>query len=885
MADLSREDLAQFAGMLLAQTRKMGGSASMIASKNKHASAEDIEQNLGKLNDRIKSMNGDLHKFGKHLGNVIGVTGNFNKRMAAITDKMVKDATKHKNVVKEVADKTAALVKTVGIQDETLKKNAKINGEYTEALGRTVKAQRLVELVDRKRRELQEEETKNAALKAKKKRLQNKEEIEASDLHIKALKDFVEQNKDAQDALVGAAQEVSNLAGLVDTASTTMDVFDNKTKSLIKSNNILRLNADRLNYVYEKMAASQGAHMDTMNGMVEATGDTVAEFGESMKETAKAIKAGFAMAFTAIGGALDNFDAQLKYNIFESHYLSAGKMGMTDGQMSELLGNNIAGARMLTGKEDPAAMLDNGRLENLQEKIGYLYGLKGPEAAAKAFQVQQMAVGSGVHADDAQLIAMGQQMKTMALGLGMTTEALEEWRQQLTDSGAMAMMAQKYDNLSAKKKSDAINKDISQLLKHGKALGFSAEQVQRNIAATQDNRFSSIGDRIRKQVGFKVAAQQLDMAGLGMDDKDMKVLTDISNGVVNPDQDRVLKKLRMGFGQQFNDASNLAAKTGDSTALNNMSVQKSIIDSIDSSILDTEAIKAAMSADQSAKGMFGDATAAAVDAGNYDAQKVFTTTLSKLPTSIDKFNSSVLLFEESLKNLRDIGTGIKGNPGYAMLETAGSIAAGIIMSRMGTALAGRLIGMVAPSLLGGTTAAAGGAAGGAGLGLGATVAGASAGAIAATVGAGAAIGTGVGILIDDNFVEGTKAGDYLGAQVADLMSIFGSDTAKEALEHNKNGYNISPSRIFNAEHLKQMEEMERKEKEAPEKAKADAETREHLRTIAKNTEDTATHAKSQVEEQKKSNSHYKSAEEAKKLASAMAASASNAADRVKAFVS
>lgn len=899
--NISREDIGQLAGALMNHLRATGGSASKIASKQ-GPSSDDIDKGLDKLKGSIKKSNDVFTRFSGHVGKVVNVAGSLQRRLEGIVDSIEENGGKYHKAAKLVAQRTMQEVKTRGILDRTMHQNIKQTERFRDAMAHYINVNKKLEAVENLNLELKKEEAKVAKTAGKAKF--KKEHAEAV-ARAEALREQIKEFGDLREEVANAAEMVHEFGAGLDATSISLSHMDRAVVDNIRSGKILNESMDDAKKIHENLSSGHKAHTEALLGATEQVANSADSFGSSLVEVAKMIKGAFDVTFRAVDKILDNYESQLKNNITESHYLRAGQMGVSDGELSNILGQNTLSSRALTQSRDPARILDGGTLNTAQDNVGRLFGLRAGEALNKVFKLRDMAGATGSNLSAKELEAFAAQMKGMAMDLGMTTDEVETFRTGLEEAGTLQLIAAKYDGLSAKKRSEAINKDIGAILYHGRVLGMSSVQITKAMNTIQGNKFSPLAETIQKQVAAKIAVGQLRGRGIGVSAATERGLQDEAMGLDTEAARTAKQQIGVAAGQVYTSAE-ARAKAGDPSSLYGAKIFSQIQATLGSDIGSQANVTEAMQADQRRRGM-GDAT----------SLMQMPDVIRNSAISMKDFNSHFAVFEDQLLKARDIVAGVKANPAYE----AGSGALGAAMEWGGTAL--QVVGLqkllgpglarMLPGLAGGGGAAGGiggtlarlvPGLGGGGAGAAATagggllarmgaftglsslggllttnvgaLAGAGAGGAAATaggVGLAAVGGYMTGEFISDQIsTHNRELADTLGSSMTELMAFLGSDTAQDTLDFNKR-QSERPGSI-SREMQASLEETD------PEKKKTQEEIAAHLETIAKNTATTSEHTRATVEEQKKTHAAYRSEAEARELIRRQTISRSSALDRV-----
>lgn len=917
-------DLAQAARLMMQQMKQSGSlSASAPNMTNGGADPAKVEE-LGKrfeyLEKRLKENRSKFGELFKGVGQIIKVNQTFKNKLEEAAETIGKSRKKFIVDVDKVAKGTFDLSKSVGAFDKSVLNNLRTQTAHNATLRDTVKVAALA-----RKAEMEKIAIEEAALKTLKKKGTGGDAAAkaAKAKEVKALTTKINQMKSAMTNVRTVGRDaMKTLFSSVQQNSFIFDQLDANIQKSIKSGTIYNQSMKNQVNAIRQINQTTEVHGKALAANAEIGTKGAMQFKDNLLAVAGMIKAGFKVALDYTGDVLDNFNSQLKNNVFESHYTDAAKMGMNEGQMSELLGKYQAETRNMTGSQDGSKVLDDGRLKKLQQEVGHLYGLQGQEAAAKILQQKRDMNSLGVRATDEIAAQNLKDMKGMAMAAGMTTEALESFYSELGASGTLQAIASQHEGKSAKDKLAAIQKETGLLLKNGQVLGYSTEQIKKNMAATASNKYSSFTDKIMKGIGAQMELDEFRKAGGKYTAEEATAFKNNTLGIVSAEGQDMTNRIRGSYSERTNAATMEAGK-GNKQALAKLDIFRTAIDPLGQGILSGDQLNDANIASQSSKAQFGDANAATALAGGDVSQNTYMLKeqLAKLPNSVDQFNTSLLVWEKGLQNLRELQKGIIQNPAFkagestagGLIDTAGNVlmmkyAKDMILGTGGKGIASRIAGssIVGAGVRGATqlaTGAAGlaGSAGTALAGMGAsgsamlTAAGSTLAMTFATAVASAGVGALIGKGISETLLQrdgalgsdfGASIGDNIGAGMAHVMSIF-SDDAAAALSINSGQESdvVMQTNKKTAEMVEKQKEFYRKqreEKDAAGKPLAEA-ANESLAVIAENTKKTADSSATQVAETKKANANYKQRADVERLVTASIGSAKASADRVASF--
>jgi hypothetical protein len=553
------------------------------------------------------------------------------------------------------------------------------------------------------------------------------------------------------------------------------------TKHLTEDELKLLENFDSLNEEseeYVKTMKKANDSTDAFDRGLNTVADSMKEAADKMEKAFDGLKASIGKAALELltkspAVAFKDFLNQLKYNVNESDYSNDWKMGMSESERAQVIGENRIGLRVLGGGDEQAGLRTGG---SQIQKAAWQYGVQGADAERLGLEYQNRLINQGYGGSAKDTADQMTVMHNLAKDLGLTDDQLKHFYDSLQDMGEMAQMQQKYANLSQEEQRKAINKEIQARLALNNQLGISieretqlnqeainkkyggiAQSIMSNIGASQEiSQYNA--DNPNSQITGKQAAAYQQMKARGWDTLTTEQKKDATEAQhsISANRNSQLNKAAQQGQSQFNAAE---VKYVDS--------MKPLVPGMQQD--DIEALKET----QREKSLQG--TQVNENTSYSDLQKniIDTTNNAFIP-----FNKEVL---EATQRLQGLGK----NPLGAPAETLGNGLANFAGSFLGSSLGTRGVGGMARGAGGLLRGAGGYIAETATTGVGELAAGGIAGIVpivAGVLGA-AAVGVAIGALIN-HFLQGTKLGDAIGSGEAHIMAAFGSKDAKEAIANN-----------------------------------------------------------------------------------------------------
>jgi len=762
----------QLVDSLNSLTKSLGGSAASSGYSSQKTGYDNFKNgesglNTDALRNAIKN-NGDA---AQQLGNMFKKISLATKGLDKVFDALEKNTRKLNDQQRQA---TLSIVDMMKAGDDFVKTLDDLDKRATKAAQSIEKHKDAVDTLKSATSKLSDLELKRAAIEKNLIKARNSKK-KTSDLQ-KTLNEFDKSIEEQKTSIEGLSKEFNEITeSFIELNKATGALNEADVEYLKNINDINTSNEDYLK-VINKITGGVEHLKQTNDSIAEILVDNAKTNGEHLTKGVVALKNGLIKAgkllFTeAIPMAFNDYMARMKNNIPESGYGSSLLMGVSESQRSDLIGSNRQALRGLGGGNEYSGF--DTQLASLQ-KTAYQFGVYGKDALETALAYQKTSQGVGVNAGDVQgqKVQMGL-MHQFSEQIGVTDGALKDFYDSLGDMGELSVLNQKYADKSDSERSKAINKEIYERTKLNVALGISLDMQKQMQQEAVNKRYAGLENLIKTQIGSAMQVQQYNQANPNskINDKDDKFFQSVSSAggvstLTDPaDINRyssIAKSIAASDQGRLIKAQQSAAK-GNTSSMYNEAINTQLQGiGVNRQQFDTE---------------WGKINQQGKTQGNVTGTKTFDDSLSKAVdglTGPSGFSQAIIEATQAVKGFTQNPIGSAVN---AVVQTAGGFILGELIKKAG----GRVLGSMG-------SAAAGTAVGeGVSVAAGGIAAGAGGSALAATgwVAAAGAVGWGIGTVINKTLLEGTKAGDFIGENLAKMAAFFGSDSAQDALNSNK----------------------------------------------------------------------------------------------------
>lgn len=784
--------LAQQSSM---QGPSMGGTASSRLGRG--GDSNGIGSMFNSAKDALGESSKDVNKSFRNLGKTSDVVVDSFKKMTKfnyIFGENMKDTTKkildsHKvytQTTEKIVKATQKQAAAVGVNAVSLHKAARANFNYADSVNKVVQLQRkLVEVDNAKIAQAQVETELN-----KKSNRSNKAKMALLEDELRALKSITANEQDYRQELTKTETALKEMGKNILENNVAFGELSDSTKKNIKTNNFLNLSQRRQDEIIRELRENSEDYADTLIKLNKETANQHALLKDKMNKVMSSMADSMRALGGSMGGIIDNFRSQLQYNVRESNYLTAGRTGMSEGQMSKFLGSNADTIRGMTGGSNLNTFA-NGDMTGLHQSVVANYGESGLDGANRIAQLANIMQASGTNIRNNPNAVQDRisSYSNMSARLGMSKGDLTDLMQSFAQSGDLTQISQKYAGMDPRAQQMAIDKELEARIANAKMLGYSTEQLKQQLAAQKDKQFGNIGDQIRKIVGLKMMDNKMRKDGMGMSSEEMGAMrADVMGANLTPEQqvlvDRVKNRSMDSDNTKRIAGINSFAKSGNYGDMAQSTVQRMILQNFSGNaemgFSDAEQ-KDRMARLALSRGRYGSEADAYLRGGGLSGQ------LTGPGAGPESFNSSLLPFDQSMNAGKTLYDGANANPLMGMAKGIAATA-----GNTGT-MVKQLYGMLGQGMLGGggkggALARVGRGAGGAatrGLASVGTAMGAGRLGIASTAGralVGGIGGLGVGLLGAGASWGGDKLKEQAAAEGLNNNTVFDKDSAGAMLD-------------------------------------------------------------------------------------------------------
>lgn len=489
-----------------------GGNSNGVSPESGPDSLRNEKEALKRATEKyrraVERNNSTLEMWQESLRKATGVNKIFGESVKATAERI--DA-KNKNqsaATLAVTKATIKLAREYGIHSQKVQDISKHTSKFSSAMDKLIDKH-----YDKLRIEYEVDNEIAALRKARnaenaKSRAKNKELIASLDEQIEELKRFKATLPEIEEAIDGLQNEMLHAAKAAGDLTPAFEGVSDATEGVINAKGDERIAVDKLLRANKELTPRLKAQVNAITGVNEkmlalkvSIQDAADGIGESVVKIGKAIGA-------SLPKIIDNFRDQLKYNVKESNYISAAEMGMAEGDLSRVLGQNADVFRGVSGSGDNRALLLDGTLKDLHRTINRVYGESGAQAVERIAQIASTNQGSGFNSRENPGL-LDQRIKSfadMSDRLAMTKDELANFASQLSDSGDMAYLAGKYMNLSATEAQAALDRELEARIANAKMLGLSTEHVKTQIQLERRNRYGTMENQIQSMLGGRMDA-------------------------------------------------------------------------------------------------------------------------------------------------------------------------------------------------------------------------------------------------------------------------------------------------------------------------------------------------------------------------------------------
>lgn len=507
------------------------------------------------------------------------------------------------------------------------------------------------------------------------------------------------------------------------------------------------------------------------------------------------------LATVSANQLIRDYNATRKYNVTSIAPLQAANMGMSQEDLSTLIGQNKTFLRV-AGQGDQNRLINSGEFKELQN-VAKAFGVYGKDAAdlAAKFGTLQTQIGGSV--DPTSIKAVMQDFKKLSDITELTADELIDLTQELNRNGTITLLNAKNVNKTEQERQAAIRNEIDQRYRLNKYMGHSIEYLKQQQQLQTNARYASVEEIFKNIIGAEFSVSNYErISGNKLSDREKSLYSAFTSdqtagfdAATREEAEKIFRRISLTTQQRamsnqlrigediMGGDSFIKAATRNIEDRFMLQLQSQFGEKFGSNILEEEA-----TADRIAKGLSGidylqKSFMESPIFGKNSGLELLNIKFENVGKATDPLTQKFNALGESATTLKEKFSGIMSNP----LGQAGGSLVGLGSSALNLLAASRLakaLGVTGKGLRGGSSLIGGGSIGAmASTSVGSLATGGIAGLatlVSAVLGAGA-VGAAVGTLAEKTsrtFYEGSDKQRYIKA-TTDLSTISG--TIKDTL--------------------------------------------------------------------------------------------------------
>lgn len=676
-----------------------------------------VDDSFASLNKQLNKSGGALESFRKAIFANINTGREFKNRLEELSDEIGDAAAVHQDIARKSAKATLDLIKQQGLNSEEVIRNSRGFQLLSEGLKNYRKHQESLSTHTEKLIALEAEKVKLEA-RGKDPKL-TKDRKQALDEQLETLRKTIIATTNAavaeENTLRRLEPELEKFCSTLDSSSIILQGLNKAEIDLITSGQILGKSQDRLSEAQvkatEKLNAAINASQSTLAGVTRESAALQADINKQ-RQAMGAQMANFVMSATPVvaKGAYSNWLMQIKNGIIDSHYAAAAAMGMSDGELSNVVGANRANLAMGSRSFNVEGLIDSGAMDRMGESMR-IFGLTGKEASEASMRIAAGLVKGGIGPTEATVAAQVKDVDILRHSLQMTSDQALAFNDSIAESGALASYMRRIDETDVEKRRAMAMQQITLQAQYNKALGKSTEQLIEQQRYAENTRYSGIKELFMKQIGGDLAIRQAEKDGMTFTPEEKAAFHLMRKGQATGEQQAIGEAVHERLLQRQADR-NLAA--GKSMGMNGgrmngaalgLMLEREVVGGVDFDLYSAERMKDVDRRRQAQLANFGskEAVDKFLQTGNFDGQFAVKTgdALALAPKEVDAYKSSLQILGESAMDAAEALSAISKNP-------AGGVVASGAMSIGRTILEGAIMGKVLQGTMGGAAGGKGG---------------------------------------------------------------------------------------------------------------------------------------------------------------------------------
>ena len=275
----------------------------------------------------------------------------------------------------KVTESMFRLVKASGLQSVAVKRSNEIAFGQIDAMQRvTDKHDEMTAAAD-ERADLDAKITANQAAYARTRSQMTKKILHDEHAELTAKRDALKTQVEFDAEMKTLRDELSVMSAQINTQNTpAFQDLSVATHEAIDANQSATIEVDKLKAAIRELNPLVNAQGNATRRMTDDSTALSHSMQKGKLAIADAMKTLGKNLVVSMGGVVDHFREQLKYNIRESDYDGAALLGMSDGERSRLLGGNVQTFRGITGSADNEKIMKDGTLADGKKVVRELFG-------------------------------------------------------------------------------------------------------------------------------------------------------------------------------------------------------------------------------------------------------------------------------------------------------------------------------------------------------------------------------------------------------------------------------------------------------------------------------------------------------------------------------
>lgn len=214
------------------------------------------------------------------------------------------------------------------------------------------------------------------------------------------------------------------------------------------------------------------------------------------------------LATVSTNQLIRDYNATRKYNVTSISPFQAANMGMSQEDLSTLIGQNKTFLRV-AGRGDQNSIIDSGQFKELQN-VAKNFGVYGKEAAdlAARFGTLQTQIGGSVDPDS--IKELMKDFKKLSDVTDMTVDDLIDLTQEMNRNGTITLLNAKNANKTEQERQAAIRSEIDQRYRLNKYMGHSIEYLKQQQQLQTNARYANVEELFRNIIGAEFSTSNFE---------------------------------------------------------------------------------------------------------------------------------------------------------------------------------------------------------------------------------------------------------------------------------------------------------------------------------------------------------------------------------------